>query len=94
MTDTRTQVEGLLDEVPETPKSRGVMHNLPELCSAIKYFLECKATGDKRAHVSLKWFYHNKLKPKFGGPTIYTVYNYVRDDLGLDARTGKPLSDD
>jgi hypothetical protein len=84
-------VEQLLDEVPEA-RTRNIVEDNQPLADAISYFLRLKAEGDKRAHVSLKWFYENKLRQKYGGPkSIDTVRKYARDVLGLDPKTGESI---
>ena len=90
MTNPREQVDRLLDEVSPQQTNRNLDAN-PDLVEAIRYFLECKAKNDPRAHVSFSWFYRNKLKNQYNGPGHDAVYRYVRDVLKLDVRTGKPL---
>lgn len=80
-------VDAMLDEVP----SRVRRFLSEELEQAIAYFLERKYQGDPRAHVSLFWFYTNKLRPKYKGPSMNMVYRHVREVMKLDIRTGGPL---
>jgi hypothetical protein len=83
-------VDDLLATVP-APKSNAVIASMPELAAAIKRFLELKAVGDPRAHVSLAWFYNNKLREQYNGPSMDAVRRHVRDVLHLDVTTGKKL---
>lgn len=83
-------VDSLLDEVPLN-KSKAVLASMPELCDAIRYFLERKLAGDERAQVTLMWFYTHKLKARFGGPGIDAVRKYIREQMRLDLLTGASL---
>ena len=84
-------VEQLLDEVPEV-RTRNIIEDNKPLADAISYFLRLKAEGDPRAHVSLKWFFENKLRPKYGGPkTVDTVRKFARDVLNRDPSTGEQI---
>jgi len=83
-------VDELLSTIP--PKqSKSMIAANPELAEAINSFLALKAAGDPRAHVSLAWFYNNKLRDVFGGPTFDSVRKYVREVLALDITTGKAI---
>ena len=84
-------VDDLLDTVP--PKTgRSSVRDNPDLAKAIERFLHLKAAGDERAHVSLTWFYENKLRTLYDGPmSADTVKKFVRKHLQRDFRTGKPL---
>ena len=82
------QVDDLLAEIPaRTPHS--VMTDNEPLARAVERFMSLKEEGS--AHVSLTWFYMNKLRPAFGGPGVDSVRNYVREVLKRDVRTGKPI---
>ena len=85
-------VNDLLDDVT-VPGRRSIVADNEPLADAILQFLQLKATGHPKAvHISLKWFYENKLRPEFGGPqTMDTVRSYVRNILKLDPATGNPL---
>lgn len=83
------EVDELLAEIAPVARRNAVADN-PPLAAAIQRFLELKAAGDPRAHVSLNWFYREKLRERFGGPNITTVCTYVREFLRLD-RNGQPL---
>lgn len=92
--EKNADVESLLDEVP-LGKRRNIIEQNKPLADAIEYFLRLKADGDRRAHVTLKWFYENKLRDKFDGPnTMDTVRKFVRGFLGRDPQTGKRFSDE
>ncbi len=72
--------------------TKHMLHDTPKLVSAIKYFLELKATRHPLASVSLPWFYREKLRERFDGPRWYgTVRSYVRDVMKLDPTTGEAL---
>lgn len=87
-------IEALLDEIPQS-KVRNIVEQNEPLADAIEYFLRLKAEGDPRAHVSLKWFYEQKLRDRFGGPkTVDTVRKFAREILGRDPQTGKRFSDE
>lgn len=75
------------------PAARSVISDNPELGEAIKYFLDLKAKGHPAAkHITLRWFYINKLRDQFDGPRwLGTVRRYAREVLKLDPATGKPL---
>jgi len=90
MPKPRPVIDSLLDEVPLS-KSKAVLASMPELCDAIRYFLERKLAGDDRAHVSFAWFYTHKLKARFGGPGMDAVRRYIRDEMRLDNVTGANL---
>lgn len=84
-------VNFLLDTVPP-PGSRNIVEDNKKLAEAIEYFLDLKRDGDPRAHVSLRWFYLNKLRDSLGGPkTIDTVHKFVREILHRDPSTGEEL---
>lgn len=88
---TRT-VNDLLEDVEIDATKNMVADNEP-LADAILQFLQLKATGHPKAsHLTLRWFYLNKLRPEFGGPKWYgTVLKYARDVLHLNPQTGNPL---
>ena len=87
-------VESLLDEVPEN-KVRNVIEDNKPLAEAVEYFLRLKAEGDPRAHVTLKWFYEQKLRDRFKGPkSVDTVRKFAREILRRDPQTGKRFSDE
>jgi hypothetical protein len=83
-------VDHLLDSVPP-PNSKAVLANKPELVAAIRRFLELKAARDPRAHVSFRWFYLNKLRSAYDGPSLDAVRRYISDVLRLNISTGKKL---
>lgn len=85
-------VEELLNDI-DMPTRRNVISQMPELGTAIEHFLDLKRDRDERvAHLTLAWFYTNKLRPRFGGPkTMDTVRAYVRDILRRDPQTGGEL---
>lgn len=85
-------VDDLLDEL-DMPGRRNVITENPPLMQAIAYFLDQKAEGDPRTkHITLAWFYLNKLRDRFDGPVWYgTVRVYVKDFLQRDIKTGRAL---
>lgn len=83
-------VDQLLASVPP-PKSNAVLSSKPELMAAIRRFLELKAAGDPRAHMSLAWFYTHKLRAMYNGPSIDAVRRFVSQVLRLNIATGKKL---
>lgn len=88
--DPQRVVEGLLDDSPP-PQSKATLDRMPELVAAILFFLDLKKAGDERAHMTLRWFYTNKLRPKFGGPTYDAARRYIRDTLRRHVTTGEDL---
>lgn len=83
-------VDDLLSTVP-APKSNAVLAAMPELVAAIVRFLDLKAAGDARAHVSFAWFYTNKLRAAYDGPSMDAVRRYVSEVLHRNITTGKKL---
>ncbi len=89
----KKSVADLLDDVELPPAYRSVVADNEPLADAILQFLQLKATGHPKAlHLTLRWFYVNKLQQEFGGPNYFgTVRDYVRKILKLDIKTGNPL---
>lgn len=83
-------VDKLLASVPP-PESGSILASKPELVGAISRFLELKAAGDERAHVSFAWFYNNKLRSVYDGPSLDCVRRYISGVLKLNITTGKKL---
>lgn len=85
------QVDDMLAEVPS--HRPGIIERNEPLVRALRRFLELKAANDSRVqHITLAWFYVNKLREEFKGPkTIDCVRAFVRDVLKLDPKTGKAL---
>jgi hypothetical protein len=85
-------IDDLLRGMTPPRRSNIIGDNLP-LAEAIAAFLTLKANDDPRvAGITLKWFYNEKLQELHNGPVYYgTVRKYVREQLGLDYRTGKAL---
>lgn len=59
--------------------------------AAIARFLDLKASNDTRAHVSFAWFYTNKLRAAYDGPSLDAVRRYISDVMRRDVTTGKKL---
>lgn len=68
-------VDDLLKGLTETKKPCAVERNEP-LAAALRHFLALKAKGE--AEVALEWFYENKLKELYNGPSMTTVRRWVR----------------
>ena len=83
-------VDDLLADIP-AKKSSALLAQKPELCEVIQAFLDLKNASDPRAHVSFAWFYQNKLKDKYDGPSYDSVRRYVRDVMKLNVATGESL---
>lgn len=86
-------VDDLLADCPMPKKRNLIAEQHPELGAAIERFLELKASNDDRVcGITLSWFYDNKLRPKFNGPSAMdTVRKYVRQHLNRDPKTGAKL---
>ena len=76
MTDSPEDiVNDLLADLPSGKKPCAVERNEP-LAAALRHFLSLSEKGE--AHVSLEWFYENKLKARFDGPSMTSVRRWVR----------------
>lgn len=83
-------VDALLDTVPKRKATRA-LDSKPDLVKAIARFLDLKKEGDERAHVTFAWFYRNKLRSAFDGPSYDAVRRYVTDVMSRNIETGKSL---
>lgn len=86
----RLKVDDLLNTIPAKKRKHALLAS-PLLAEAVEHFLKAKAAGDPRAHVSLRYFYMQKLQPTFGGPGFDAVRHYVADVLRRNITTGEPL---
>ena len=85
MTDLTPEerVEQLLADVPDSlTKPCAVERNKP-LAQALRHYRSLLAEG--KTHASLEWFYENKLKAAFDGPSMTTVRRWSRRE---DAKNG------
>ncbi len=90
MTEPQHIVDALLKDVSVRTKHK--LNDNPDLAAAIKYFLEQKAAGNPAMkHLTLAWFYREKLRERFSGPGPDSVRSYVREVLKLDLLTGAAL---
>lgn len=87
---------GIVDEMLSEscpPKWRNMINDNKPLAEAIRYFLKLKAANVEHVqHISMAWFYREKLQARFDGPSsIDTVKAYVRKFLKVDWKTGVAL---
>lgn len=87
--DIEAEVRELLQSCETRTKHK--LNDNPELVAAIKYFMNQKAAGNPDMHMTLAWFYREKLRARYRGPGPDAVRNYVREVLRLDMLTGAPL---
>lgn len=92
MKSMKNIVDQLLSESCPPPWRNMINDNKP-LAEAITYFLRLKVSGNEQVkHISLSWFYREKLQARFNGPSsIDTVKAYVRKFLKVDWKTGEAL---
>ena len=84
MTDSTPEeiVRALLADVPDNlTKPCAVERNAP-LAAALRVYRRMLADGE--THASLEWFYENKLKAVFNGPSMTTVRRWSRREDALD----------
>lgn len=88
MSTTEDEVDALLEDC--NPRKPGMIEKNKPLAKAITHFMKLKFNEDERVeHVSLAWFYENKLRPKYNGPKkIETVKKFISEVLMLDPETG------
>ena len=91
MPTPKDEVDALLKNCNQRKLSM-IEKNKP-LAEAITHFMHLTQSADTRVEgLSLNWFYENKLRPKYGGPSkIDTVKKFVREILLQDPTTGKSL---
>jgi len=85
MTDPSPEdiVRALLADVPDSlTKPCAVERNKP-LAQALRVYRQMLVDGE--THASLEWFYENKLKAAFNGPSMTTVRRWSRRE---DAKNG------
>lgn len=82
MTDSPEDiVDGLLADIPGS-KPCAVERNAP-LAAALRHYMALYADGTTK--VSLQWFYEEKLKAAFNGPSMTTVRRWHRAEVARTA---------
>lgn len=86
--DPASVVDNILNGVTKSPAN--AIARMPDLAKAIEHFLDLKRDKDPRvAGLSFEWFYTQKLRGAFNGPSINTARRFVREVLQRDVKTGQ-----
>lgn len=82
-------VDNILKTVKAIPPPNTSLESRnPDLCEAVRYYLELKRNRDPRAAASLAWFYRTHLRAQFNGPSFDSVRNWLsRIGLATDGTT-------